>query len=278
MKPTLEILVQYFDVLTTDGVVSHRFLVDVMNIEGRLKKQFQRLQGKIHAGIEDQEDLHAIQTAMMFVDGILTKMNELLIFERLVKGILMICSLLHPCYKGVVVLDAPRYREFCDEFVKMHSNGTQRTQVPSLLERYTQEELDEMSVGDLKMLEFELHKDSYFMEQGKDLPPLRKELQQYLAVASEPSDVDVLKWWRNHKRQFPIMAKLARQYLPFSVTATHKDTDTGLPGLKRWLSDESNPVLLHKLVFIQANAGRLPMDVNSWTYMNIEVRSYFSLL
>ena len=39
------------------------------------------------------------------------------------------------------------------------------------------------------------------------------ELEKYLAMSLEDTDIVLLDWWKNHEYRFPKLAKMAKQYL-----------------------------------------------------------------
>ena len=39
------------------------------------------------------------------------------------------------------------------------------------------------------------------------------ELEEYLAMPLEDTDIVLLDWWKNHEYRFPKLAKMAKQYL-----------------------------------------------------------------
>ena len=39
------------------------------------------------------------------------------------------------------------------------------------------------------------------------------ELEEYLAMPLEDTDIVLLDWWKNHRYRFPKLAKMAKQYL-----------------------------------------------------------------
>ena len=39
------------------------------------------------------------------------------------------------------------------------------------------------------------------------------ELEEYLAMPMESTDIDLLAWWKKHESRFPKLSKMAKQYL-----------------------------------------------------------------
>ena len=47
----------------------------------------------------------------------------------------------------------------------------------------------------------------------------RNEIDEYLIIPIEPKDIDPCGWWRNHKSQYPILSKIARDYICIPSTS-----------------------------------------------------------
>jgi hAT family C-terminal dimerisation region/Domain of unknown function (DUF4413) len=47
----------------------------------------------------------------------------------------------------------------------------------------------------------------------------RNEIDEYLVIPIEPSNIDPCEWWKNHKSQYPILAKIARDYICIPSTS-----------------------------------------------------------
>ncbi len=47
----------------------------------------------------------------------------------------------------------------------------------------------------------------------------RNEIDEYLIIPIEPKDIDPCEWWRNHKSQYPILSKIARDYICIPSTS-----------------------------------------------------------
>jgi len=47
----------------------------------------------------------------------------------------------------------------------------------------------------------------------------RNEIDEYLIINVEPSNINPCEWWRNHKSQYPILARIARDYICIPSTS-----------------------------------------------------------
>src|SRR5438034_8566875 len=45
------------------------------------------------------------------------------------------------------------------------------------------------------------------------------EIDEYLAIPIEPKNIDPCEWWKNHQSQYPILAKIARDYICIPSTS-----------------------------------------------------------
>lgn len=47
----------------------------------------------------------------------------------------------------------------------------------------------------------------------------KRKINLYLAEEKEVSTVDVLKWWKNHQKPYPRLARMARDYLAIPASS-----------------------------------------------------------
>ena len=47
----------------------------------------------------------------------------------------------------------------------------------------------------------------------------RNEIDEYLVIPIEPKNIDPCEWWKNHKSQYPILTKIARDYICIPSTS-----------------------------------------------------------
>ncbi|CAB5389087.1 unnamed protein product [Rhizophagus irregularis] len=47
----------------------------------------------------------------------------------------------------------------------------------------------------------------------------RNEIMEYLAIPVEPIDIDPCEWWKHHKVQYPLLEKIARDYICIPATS-----------------------------------------------------------
>ncbi len=90
------------------------------------------------------------------------------------------------------------------------------------------------------------------------LKPEVDELEEYLAMPLEDTDIVLLDWWKNHRYRFPKLAKMAKQYLaaPASTAAVervfsaagrmHNDLRKSMKDSTHW-STLSSPASTHPL-------------------------------
>ncbi|EXX78390.1 hypothetical protein RirG_015410 [Rhizophagus irregularis DAOM 197198w] len=47
----------------------------------------------------------------------------------------------------------------------------------------------------------------------------RNEINEYLIIPLEPSNINPCEWWRNHKLHYPLLSKIARDYIGIPSTS-----------------------------------------------------------
>ena len=47
----------------------------------------------------------------------------------------------------------------------------------------------------------------------------RNEVNEYLITPLEPSNINPCEWWKNHKLQYPLLSKIARDYIGIPSTS-----------------------------------------------------------
>lgn len=81
-----------------------------------------------------------------------------------------------------------------------------------------------------------------------------KELKDYENEVSVELDTDPLEWWKAHQLQYPIMAKLAAQWLVVQGTSTSSERVFSTAGLT--ITDRRSSLqseLVNKLIFLNKN-------------------------
>jgi len=52
----------------------------------------------------------------------------------------------------------------------------------------------------------------------------KQDLEKYLSQPRSASSVDILQWWKLNQLQFPVLAKMARDFLSISATSVPTET------------------------------------------------------
>lgn len=94
----------------------------------------------------------------------------------------------------------------------------------------------------------------------------KKELEDYLSLPRATKNQDILLWWKLNNKQFPTLARMARDYLNISATSVPSE---------RLFSKASLIVRKHRNRLTPESAKYL-LCLNSWTTCNIakEIISY----
>jgi hypothetical protein len=48
---------------------------------------------------------------------------------------------------------------------------------------------------------------------------MQNEFEQYSGMAREPRSTDILLWWKTNEKKFPVLARMARDYLAMPATS-----------------------------------------------------------
>ncbi|CAD6203843.1 GSCOCG00009826001-RA-CDS, partial [Cotesia congregata] len=83
----------------------------------------------------------------------------------------------------------------------------------------------------------------------------RKELEQYLSQPRALSIEDILIWWKRHELQYPILAKMARDFLSISATSVPAE---------RLFSKASLVIRKHRNR-LNNESARWLLCINSWS-------------
>ena len=94
------------------------------------------------------------------------------------------------------------------------------------------------------------------------ISPMQLEMNRYLNQQDlPPANVDVLQWWRNHHREYPLLAKCARKYLCIQASSASSErvfsTGGAIVTYKRTKLDVEN---VHMLVYCKENLARVKIS------------------
>ncbi len=104
------------------------------------------------------------------------------------------------------------------------------------------------------------------------ISPMQLEMNRYLnpAAADRPSaNCDILKWWKEHCKEFPLLAKCARKYLCIQASSASSErtfsTGGSIVTYKRTKLDVEN---VHMLVYCKDNLSKV--EITSRIYEDEE--------
>ena len=99
---------------------------------------------------------------------------------------------------------------------------------------------------------------------------MQLEMNRYLNPADRPSaNCDILKWWKEHCKEFPLLAKCARKYLCIQASSASSErtfsTGGSIVTYKRTKLDVEN---VHMLVYCKDNLSKV--EITSRIYEDEE--------
>lgn len=186
-------------------------------------------------------------------------------------------SFFHPSYKGKTWVDEQRYEDFLAKFINLDpttiqfyaakDNDTGKKGPPQKLPIQKKK----MPLHYRNMLRIQEMERKKFQTRNRDVPPVRKEIDEYLAYHQLYETIDVLQYWKENAEKLPLLSKKAMLLLaePISLPTSNltRETEDVVP----W---ENSPIRLmpdqyEKLLFIQLNGKKLDVDMNTWNFPQV---------
>ncbi|XP_065643951.1 uncharacterized protein LOC136075277 [Hydra vulgaris] len=102
-------------------------------------------------------------------------------------------------------------------------------------------------------------------------PPITVEWARFRETTVIDSKVNVLNWWRTHRREMPILAGLARKY--YCLPASSASSERAFSEAGQVVHEKRcrlSPKTTEKLVFINENFDLLNSFVPVWGYCSVE--------
>ena len=91
--------------------------------------------------------------------------------------------------------------------------------------------------------------------------PMTLEFNQFIKLPILPMTVDVLLFWKEHQRTFPMLAKIVKRYFCIQSTSCSSERTFSIGGdtvtAKRNRLDPKN---VHMLVYIRDNLQKVKLD------------------
>lgn len=267
LEPVFTAIDKCNNFLKKDDVIGHRYNIDILNLHCKLKKASTMMSLTLETEKKNQALGTAVEMALNMQQSIA---KEFGIGEK--KSLdSLILSFLHPVYKAKIWLDPTQYDEFLAQFIngeettkEFYAKQDAKNGCP--LANFTQEELGDLPESYKMMLEIEALERQQLKNRGKEVPPIRAEVDNYLAMYQFKEDMDVLAWWKEQEAELPLLAQLARRLLAVPIAAATSIKPLQADGLLFWHNseEEMSDEMLLKLIFIQQNHNRIPMDMSHW--------------
>lgn len=265
LAPFLQRLNNFVTTLKKDDIITHRYLGEILNMKTAMLHEILELQE-----VEGEAAKQALQVAQGIQATFLKEFGE----SDSPDYAGLVQSFFHPTYKARIWFNADNISKYQDFLAKLINDE------PSTIEWYKQHDqqekfnIDSYCPENLKaipecqkrIIEALALDRQKLLVVSKDYPPMQKEVNEYRMINVFEDDIDVLAWWRLHQNQFPNLARLAQRVLSSPVTAPTSIRSLNPTGVILWQDSNDTFVedILHKLMFIQANYKRVPLDVNMW--------------
>jgi hypothetical protein len=102
-----------------------------------------------------------------------------------------------------------------------------------------------------------------------NLSPLQLEMARYYNSQNPPLTVDVLNWWKEHEREYPLMSKAAKKILCIQPTScsSERTFSTGGKTVTQYRTklDSEN---VHMIVYCKENMPKL--TIKKWKFTDPE--------
>lgn len=89
-------------------------------------------------------------------------------------------------------------------------------------------------------------------------PPIKREMLRYESFSLPPKDVNILKWWKDHEKVLPLLAKLAKKVLTIPASSSKSERVFSAGG--NFVTKRRNklaPKKVEDLIMIKENKSRI---------------------
>jgi hypothetical protein len=92
--------------------------------------------------------------------------------------------------------------------------------------------------------------------------PMQREINQYRALPILGKNADVLVFWKDNAKNFPLLSKVVRKYFCIQATSTSSERTFSTGGaIATPKRNKLDPLNVHMLVFLRENLGKVTMDM-----------------
>lgn len=135
-------------------------------------------------------------------------------------------NLLHPFYKGFILNQMGAYQTTLQRFIDDNGNTIEQSldggedveDSDDNEEVVTAEVLTQRAMKEAKSRHSQSSSQDFAsMPFERAITPLQLELSHYMNLNEKDSRLDILGWWKNHSKEFPLLSRAAKKYLCIQV-------------------------------------------------------------
>ena len=96
------------------------------------------------------------------------------------------------------------------------------------------------------------------LQQHELTPPIKREMIRYESFSLPPKDVNILKWWKDHEKILPLLAKLAKKV--FTIPASSSKSERVFSAGGNFVTKKRSklaPKKVEDLILIKENKSRI---------------------
>ncbi len=167
--------------------------------------------------------------------------------------VMAFCNFLHPGLKGTVMYTIGMYNTTIERLIIEEEGPPEDVGL--------NQALVEDSDDEEQMLLNELAQGMATVAAPHAESPMQREINQYRALPMLGKNADVLVFWKDNAKNFPLLSKVVRKYFCIQATSTSSERTFSTGGAivtpKR---NKLDPLNVHMLVYLRENLGKVTMD------------------
>jgi hypothetical protein len=163
--------------------------------------------------------------------------------------------LLHPGQKGTILYQLSIYNQTVQKMLEDEETATAETGLDVAMQVLDEEEDEEQAM--LASMSQNMPKPN-----NNDDTPMMKEVIAFINGGLVPGkNLDVLAYWKNHEKQFPLLARVVRKYFCIQSTSCSSERTFSTGGstvtAKRTKLD---PINVNMLVYLRENMNKIKLE------------------
>ena len=161
-------------------------------------------------------------------------------------------NLLHPALKGSVLFQNGRYNSTIEQLITEEEGVPEAAGLDVAIDIDSDDEEQRMILEATQAMN---------VVPASNESPLTVEFNQFRKLPILPMTVNVLSFWKEHQRTFPMLAKIVKRYFCIQSTSCSSERTFSIGGdtvtAKRNRLDPKN---VHMLVYIRDNLAKVKLD------------------